>query len=107
MITINTITNPINKIPSVEPISDTPSANNVGVVCTDMEAVLKLCDAETGWLNTAITSAATSMMNRDAIQITCFVFIVLLDVIVSCIESILFNPFMYFSILSMYNPPSY
>jgi hypothetical protein len=46
-------------------------------------------------------------MNKDAIQIICFVFIVLLDIIVSRIESTLFNSFMYFSALSMYNPPSY
>lgn len=48
MITINTITNPISKMPSVEPISETPSAIKVGVICMDMEAVCGFCAAVTG-----------------------------------------------------------
>ncbi len=48
MITINTIMKPISRMPFVEPISDTPSAIMVGVICIEMEAELGVCAAITG-----------------------------------------------------------
>lgn len=106
-IAINAMTIPIIKIPSVEPISDRPSGISVGVICIEREAPPRFCDDSAGELKLTVTSAMTSKMNREDIHIMVLVFIALLDIIVSRIECVLFNPFMYFSAFSMYNPPSY
>ena len=79
----------------------------VGVICMKREAVAGFCKALTPEWKLAVMSAAMSRMKKADTQIMVFVFIALLDIIVSCIECVLFAPFMYFSILSMYNAPSY
>ena len=84
-VTINIMTTPMMKMPSVEPISEMSSAGGVGVACKASEAAPKFWAETVGWPNMAIHRMAENRMKRTDIQRTVFVFIVI--VIVTCIKS--------------------
>lgn len=82
--TISTITMPIMRMPSVEPISDRSSCAGVGVIWRKIgDALVFKADAEDR-LNVAVANAMTSAMHNTVIAKTWEVFIILLVIIVSC-----------------------
>ncbi len=69
------ITTPISMMPSVEPISDAPSAGGVGVVCWNVNEDVWPCADAKDWVKFALVSTKTSSRNIKASPKTYIVFI--------------------------------
>jgi len=65
MIIIRLMITPISIMPSVEPISETPSAAGVGVICNEMDVPVFCVDAKDGVMF-ASTRRSTRAMNKRA-----------------------------------------